>query len=145
MIIFLEKVVLLGGGYTSSQMSDGNVHVIERADSDPKWIGLRELLHNNDKQELVSREKRTHDYEQIADLACKLGLPSRLYVKALRPFVVYYTFWLEALQSPDQVVFLVRSVTRLGLPIVGTGIDEKKNCWFKWPEWLPIQVLDEEA
>ncbi|GKA09556.1 hypothetical protein Tco_0688887, partial [Tanacetum coccineum] len=21
----------------------------------------------------------------------------------------------------------------------------KKNSWFKWPEWLPIQVLDEEA
>ncbi|KAI3801159.1 hypothetical protein L1987_29262 [Smallanthus sonchifolius] len=23
--------------------------------------------------------------------------------------------------------------------------DEKKQGWFKWPEWLPIQVLDEEA
>ncbi|GJU10202.1 ethylene-responsive transcription factor-like protein isoform X1 [Tanacetum coccineum] len=54
----------------------------------------------------------------------------------------------------------------IGIAIVGTGIDyaaiklrpvfrnmyesvaasdEKKNSWFKWPEWLPIQVLDEEA
>lgn len=53
----------------------------------------------------------------------------------------------------------------IGIAILGTGIDyaaiklrptfknmyesvagdEKKNSWFKWPEWLPIQVLDEEA
>ncbi|XP_076901373.1 uncharacterized protein LOC143555753 isoform X2 [Bidens hawaiensis] len=23
--------------------------------------------------------------------------------------------------------------------------DEKKTGWFKWPEWLPFQVLDEET
>nr|XP_043621709.1 uncharacterized protein LOC122593377 [Erigeron canadensis] len=54
----------------------------------------------------------------------------------------------------------------VGIAIVGTGVDyaaiklrpvfknmyesvtagnDKKNTWFKWPEWLPIQVLDEEA
>ncbi|PWA60265.1 RNA helicase HrpA [Artemisia annua] len=45
---------------------------------------LRELLHSNDKQELVSREKRDRrDYEQIADLASKLGLHSRLYVRVV--------------------------------------------------------------
>ncbi|KAJ0639383.1 putative mitochondrial import inner membrane translocase subunit TIM22 [Helianthus annuus] len=55
----------------------------------------------------------------------------------------------------------------IGIAIVGTGVDfaaiklrpvfknmyesvvvagdEKKKGGFKWPEWLPIQVLDEEA
>ncbi|KVI12262.1 uncharacterized protein LOC112507966 [Cynara cardunculus var. scolymus] len=52
----------------------------------------------------------------------------------------------------------------VGIAVVGTSLDyaaiklrpvfkdiyesmagEKKNSWFQWPEWLPIQVLDEEA
>ncbi|GJZ76992.1 reverse transcriptase [Tanacetum coccineum] len=189
---------ILKPGRNQSVLKLTALHIHISQPKKTRW--LRELLHNNDKQELVSREKKDrHEYEHLADLASKLRLHSHLYVKALRPFVVYYTFGLEALQSPDQVstygkcwrlsgnslttrareivrlsrhlepddlfdsaitgfgtgallgrlqgqvVFLMRSVTRLGLPIVGTGIDEKKNSWFKWPEWLPIQVLDEEA
>lgn len=53
----------------------------------------------------------------------------------------------------------------IGIALVGTGVDfaaiklrpvfknmyesvagdDKKDSWFRWPEWLPIQVLDEEA
>ncbi|KAL4571895.1 hypothetical protein LXL04_018662 [Taraxacum kok-saghyz] len=53
----------------------------------------------------------------------------------------------------------------IGIAIAGTGVDfvgiklrpylkemyesviggEKKDSWMRWPEWLPIQVLDEEA
>lgn len=52
----------------------------------------------------------------------------------------------------------------IGIAVVGTSLDyaaiklrpvfndmyesmagEKKNSWFRWPEWLPIQVLNEEA
>lgn len=39
-----------------------------------KWK-LTALLHNNDKQEVLSREKKDRrDYEQIAALASKMGL-----------------------------------------------------------------------
>ncbi|MCD7466970.1 hypothetical protein HAX54_004088 [Datura stramonium] len=48
-----------------------------------KWK-LTALLHNNDKQELLSREKKDRrDYEQIAALARKMGLYSNLYSKVV--------------------------------------------------------------
>ncbi|GJT89824.1 DExH-box ATP-dependent RNA helicase DExH5, mitochondrial isoform X1 [Tanacetum coccineum] len=55
------------------------------SDNINSWkLRLRELLHSNDKQELVSREKKDRrDFEQIADLASELGLHSRLYVKVV--------------------------------------------------------------
>ncbi|XP_059308762.1 DExH-box ATP-dependent RNA helicase DExH5, mitochondrial isoform X1 [Lycium ferocissimum] len=48
-----------------------------------KWK-LTALLHNNDKQEVISREKKDRrDYEQIAALASKMGLYSKLYSKVV--------------------------------------------------------------
>ncbi|KAK9052239.1 hypothetical protein SSX86_028867 [Deinandra increscens subsp. villosa] len=48
-----------------------------------KWR-LTALLHSEDKQELVSKEKKDRrDYDQIASLASKLGLHSRLYAKVV--------------------------------------------------------------
>nr|XP_043605947.1 DExH-box ATP-dependent RNA helicase DExH5, mitochondrial-like isoform X2 [Erigeron canadensis] len=48
-----------------------------------KWR-LTTLLHDKDKQELVSREKQDRrDFEQIAALANELGLHSRLYFKVV--------------------------------------------------------------
>ncbi|XP_055800682.1 DExH-box ATP-dependent RNA helicase DExH5, mitochondrial isoform X1 [Solanum dulcamara] len=48
-----------------------------------KW-NLTALLHNNDKQEVLSREKKDRrDYEQIAALASKMGLYSNLYSKVV--------------------------------------------------------------
>ncbi|KAD3642326.1 hypothetical protein E3N88_31550 [Mikania micrantha] len=48
-----------------------------------KWR-LTTLLHSKDKQELVSKEKKDRIiYDQIASLASKLGLHSRLYAKVV--------------------------------------------------------------
>ncbi|KAK4720504.1 hypothetical protein R3W88_010737 [Solanum pinnatisectum] len=48
-----------------------------------KWK-LTALLHNNDIQEVLSREKKDRrDYEQIAALASKMGLYSNLYSKVV--------------------------------------------------------------
>ncbi|XP_022021050.1 DExH-box ATP-dependent RNA helicase DExH5, mitochondrial isoform X1 [Helianthus annuus] len=48
-----------------------------------KWK-LTSLLHSNDKQELVLKEKKDRrDYDQIASLASELGLYSRLYAKVV--------------------------------------------------------------
>ncbi|XP_059649653.1 DExH-box ATP-dependent RNA helicase DExH5, mitochondrial-like [Cornus florida] len=48
-----------------------------------KWK-LNTLLHNKDKQELVSREKKDRrDFEEIAALAGRMSLYSRLYVKVV--------------------------------------------------------------
>ncbi|KAJ8562979.1 hypothetical protein K7X08_031431 [Anisodus acutangulus] len=45
---------------------------------------LTALLHNNDKQEVLSREKKDRrDYEKIAVLASKMGLYSNLYSKVV--------------------------------------------------------------
>ncbi|XP_057478519.1 DExH-box ATP-dependent RNA helicase DExH3-like isoform X2 [Actinidia eriantha] len=48
-----------------------------------KWK-LTTLLHNKDKQEVVSRDKKDRrDFEQIAALASKMGLYSHLYIKVV--------------------------------------------------------------
>ncbi|GAA0185760.1 RNA helicase [Lithospermum erythrorhizon] len=49
------------------------------------WISkLTSLLHSRDKLELISREKKDRqDYEQIADVASRMGLYSHLYTKVV--------------------------------------------------------------
>nr|GEX73534.1 tubulin-like protein [Tanacetum cinerariifolium] len=98
---FLEKVVLVCGGYAPSKMSDGYVYVIEPTDANSKWSGTLKLT------TLIFRDLNHLISATMSGVTCCLRFPGqlnsdlRMLAVNLVPFLPLHFFMVVALANVD--------------------------------------------
>ncbi|KAH6771511.1 RNA helicase family protein [Perilla frutescens var. hirtella] len=95
-----------------------------------KWR-LNTLLRDNDKQELISREKKDRrDFEQIAALASRMGLYSHLYTKVVvvsKFPLPHYRFDLDDKRPQREVILAPGLQKRVDAYLVGYVSGKRKS------------------